>query len=87
MPKTKLGRTTIVNPVKQLETFNMFVRIGMARKGFKTQEQLAARLGMDRSVLNKRISGGRWKYEELCRLFRVLEFSPEEVSQMMGVAA
>lgn len=40
MPKTKLGCTTIVNPVKQLETFNMFVRIGMARKGLKTQEQL-----------------------------------------------
>lgn len=86
MPKVKLGRTTIVNPVKQLEIFNMFVRIGMARKGYKTQEQLAACLGMDRSVLNKRISSGRWKYDELCRLFRVLEFSPEEVSQMMGVA-
>lgn len=87
MPATKLGRTAIVNPVKQRETFNTFVRIGMARKQIRTQEQLAVRLGMDRSVFNKRMLHGRWKYEELCRLFRVLELSGEEVAQMMGVAA
>lgn len=75
------------NPVKQQETFNRIVRVAMARLDIKTQGQLAALMGMDRAVLNKRLVHGGWKYIELCRLFRVLEFTPEETATAMGVAA
>ncbi|WP_298030223.1 hypothetical protein [uncultured Dysosmobacter sp.] len=85
MPKVKLGKS-VFNPVRQREIFNLYVKIGMLRKGIKTQGQLAARMSMDRSVINKRINQGGWKYEELCRLIRLLELSAEEVAQMMGAA-
>jgi len=88
MPATKLGKKFIFNPVKQLETFNRLIDINMAEKGIKTDVQLAAILGLNRNSLSQRRLGHRkWQYEELCRLFRALEFSPEEVARAMGVAA
>ena len=50
-----------------------------------TQDQLASYLGIDRSSINKRISGEtKWKYDELCNLFSLLHFSPEEIAKAMG---
>ena len=87
MPATKLGRR-IDNPIKRREAFNRLIDINMARKGVRTMAQLADLLGMDRASLSKRRSGeSRWTYEELCRLFRLLEFSPAEIAEAMGSAA
>ena len=87
MPATKLGRR-VDNPVRRREDFNRLIDINMARKGVQTMEQLADMLGMNRTSLSKRRSGeSRWTYEELCRLFRLLDFPPEEIAAAMGSAA
>ena len=88
MPRIKpLGRA-VVNPVKQREALNRLIRVAMARKGIRHDAQLATMLAMADSSLSKRMSGDcKWSYEDLCRLFRVLEFSPEETAQAMGVTA
>ena len=86
MAANKKGK--IFNPVSQRKVFNRCVKIAMARKDIETQSALAALLGMPRSCLTKRMNGETdWSYDELCRLFRVLEFSVAEVAQSMGVAA
>ena len=86
MPKTKLGQT--LRPGSSREGFNRIVAVAMARNGIKNYTQLAVLLGMDASSLNKRISGHTaWRYEELCRLFRVLKIPGEEVARAMGVCA
>ena len=89
MPRVKpLGQKTTVNPVKQREVFNRLIRIAMARKGILHIAQLASLIAMDDACLSKRMNGvSKWSYEELCRLFRVLEFTPEETARAMGVAA
>lgn len=75
------------NPVKQLADLNRLIDINMARLGVKTDLQLAAMLGMNRTSLSKRRTGeAKWTFVELCRLFRVLEFGAEEVVQAMGAA-
>lgn len=88
MPRTKpLGRA-VVNPVKQREALNRLIRVAMARKDIRHIAQLASMIAMDDACLSKRMNGvSKWSYEELCRLFRVLEFSPEETAQAMGVTA
>lgn len=81
-------KSKIFNPVSQRKVFNRCVKIAMARKDIETQSALAALLGMPRSCLTKRMNGETdWSFDELCRLFRVLEFQPEEVAMMMGVVA
>ena len=88
MPRIKPLGKTVVNPVKQREAFNRLIRIAMARKDIRHLGQLASMLAMDDACLSKRMSGGsKWSYEELCRLFRVLEFTPEETARAMGVVA
>lgn len=77
----------IFNPVAQRKVFNRCVKVAMARKDIRTQGALAAMLGMDRAVVNKRLNHGGWSDVELWRLIRVLEFQPEEVAMMMGVAS
>ena len=50
-----------------------------------TKGQLADVLGIDASSLSLRMHGRRaWKYDELCRMFRILQFKPEEIAQAMG---
>ncbi|MBQ7778357.1 MAG: hypothetical protein IJ396_05560 [Oscillibacter sp.] len=87
MPRVKSLGKAVVNPVKQREVFNRLIRVAMARKDIRHNAQLASMIAMDDSCLSKRMSGdSKWSYEELCRLFRVLEFTPEETAQAMGVA-
>lgn len=74
----------LFNPVKQWEVFNRCVRVAMQRKDLKTQNQLAAAMGMDRSAVNKRMSRGGWTVEETWRLSRVLGLAPEEMLAMMA---
>ena len=77
----------IFNPVKQWEVFNRYVRMAMARKDIRTQSQLAALLGMERSVVNRRLNSGGWSVEEAWRLIRVLEIGAGDVAVMMASAA
>ena len=87
MPRVKLG-SNFVNPVKRREKFNRLVAVGMAREGIETKEKLASLMGMARPCLSKRWSGETaWTYDELCRLFQILRFSPEEMAQAMGAVA
>ena len=85
MPRTKLGRTAVLNSVQQRKILNRLIRVGMARKDLRYQEELAHRLRMESSALSRRLSGEvAWNFPELCLLFRILDFSPEEVIQAMG---
>lgn len=77
----------IFNTVKQWEVFNRYVRVAMARKDITTHSQLAAMMGMDRSVVSKRLKAGGWSIEEAWRLIRVLDIAPAEVAVMMASAA
>lgn len=73
------------NPVKQLAVLNRMIDIGMARQQIKTDLQLAALMGMNRTSLSKRRSGeAKWTWVEICRLIRLLDFSAEEVVQVMA---
>lgn len=88
MPATKIGGRRVENPVKRREAFNRLIDMNMARKGIRTLGELAAMLGMERTALSKRRSGeSRWTYEELCRLFSVLDFSAQDIAVAMGAAA
>lgn len=74
------------NPVKQQEILAHTVRVAMARLDIRTQGQLAVMLGMTRVTLNKRLTHGGWDFVELCRLFRTLEFTEDEIVRAMGAA-
>jgi len=88
MPRTNLGKKNIINPVEQRKTLNRLIRIAMARKDIRSISRVAALMAMDDSCIGKRMNGDcRWTFDELCRLFRVLEFTPEETAQAMGVVA
>lgn len=76
-----------LNPVKQLSVLNRLINIGMAEQEIKSDIQLAALLGMSHASLSKRRTGTtKWSWIEVCRLARVLEFSPDAVLQAMGAA-
>ena len=81
------GKGKIFNPMAQRRVFNRCVSVAMARKDIRSQTDLARAMGMSRSSLNKRINHGGWSDTELWRLFRVLDFTAEEVAQSMGVVA
>lgn len=86
MPRTNLGKTTRKQPLSPQEQFNRLIRMGMARNGIISQAELAGVLGMERSSVRRRMAGEtNWTWTELCRLFRVLEFTPEEAAQAMCV--
>lgn len=73
----------IFNPVKQWSVFNRCVRAAMARKGLRTQGDLAALLGMERTVVSRRLNNGGWSMEETWRLIRLLGIPAEDVAVMM----
>ena len=83
MPKVNLGRT--LRKETRLDILNQIIRHRMIDEKIETQDQLGGCLGLDRSSINKRISGEtKWKYDELCNLFSRLHFSPEEIAKAMG---
>ena len=77
----------IFNPVKQWEIFNRCVRVAMQQQDIRTHAELAALMGMNRSVVSKRLKAGGWSIEEAWRLIRVLDIAPAEVAVMMASAA
>ena len=77
----------IFNPVKQWEIFNRCVRVAMQENDVKTHSQLAALLGMERSVVSKRLKVGGWSVEETWRIIRLLKIHPDKVAMMMASAA
>lgn len=86
MPRTNLGKKNIINPVKQRQTLTRLIRVAMARKDIRSNSKAAVLLAMDDSCFGKRMNGvNHWTFEDLCRVFRTLEFTPEEVLQAMGV--
>ena len=80
-------KSKVFNPVKQTQTLTRLIRVGMARKDIPTVSALAVMLGMERPALSKRMNHGGWKDVELWRVFRVLEFTAEEIVTAMGGAA
>lgn len=83
MPKVNLGKN--LRKETRLDIMNQIIRHRMIDEKIETQDQLASYLGLDRSSINKRISGEtKWKYDELCNLFSLLHFSPEEIAKAMG---
>ena len=82
MPKIKY----IWTPQSQRDVFNEIVQIYMIRAHLRTQAALADRIGMNRSVLNKRLQDGGWSDVELWTLIRVLQIAPEDVAKMMAAA-
>lgn len=77
----------IFNPVKQWEVFNRCVRVAMQQQDVKTHAELAALMGMNRSVVSKRLSLGGWSMEEAWRLVRLLKIGPETAAVMMASVA
>lgn len=77
----------IFNPVKQWAIFNKYVKLAMVRKDIEKHQQLADLMGMDRSVVSKRLKYGGWSIEEAWRLIRVLEICPADVAVMMASVA
>ena len=83
MPKVKLARN--LRKETRLDILNQIIKHRMIDERLETQDQLASYLGIDRSSINKRISGEtKWKYDELCNLFSLLNFSPEYIAKAMG---
>lgn len=83
MPRVKLAQN--LRKETRLDTLNRIIKHRMVDERINTQDQLASYLGLDRSSINKRISGEtKWKYDELCNLFSLLHFSPEEIVKAMG---
>lgn len=74
----------IFNPVKQWAVFNRTVRTAMAKKDIRTQGDLATLLGMERSVVSRRLNNGGWSMEETWRLIRLLGIGAEDVAEMMA---
>lgn len=82
MPKVKW----IWTPQAQRDVFNEVVQIYMARAHLRTQAALADCIGMNRSVLNKRLQHGGWSETELWTLIRTLKIEPDDVARMMAAA-
>ena len=61
--------------------------MAMAGKDIRTHSQLAAMMGMDRSVVSKRLKVGGWSVEETWRIIRLLKIQPDKVAMMMASAA
>ena len=74
----------IFNPVKQWAVFNRCVRAAMAKKDIRTQGDLAALLGMERTAVSRRLNSGGWSMEETWRLIRLLGIPAEDVAEMMA---
>ncbi|MCQ5025487.1 hypothetical protein NE612_01365 [Oscillibacter valericigenes] len=81
MPRTKLG---IPTPAQQRETLKRVIKVSMAANDVDSYTELAGLMGMSRQALSRRMNDGGWKFEELCRLIRVLKMDQEQVSRMMG---
>lgn len=77
----------VFNPVKQWTVFNRCVRTAMARKDVLTHSQLAALMGMERSVVSRRLKSGGWSVEETWRLIRILGIEAQDVAVMMASVA
>lgn len=82
MPRTKLG---IPTPAQQRDALKRVIKVSMAANDVDSYTELAVMLGMSRQALSRRMNDGGWKFEELCRLIRVLKMDPDQVSKMMGV--
>ena len=83
MPKVKLGRSS--RKETRLDVLNQIIQHRMIDEKIGTQDQLGGYLGLDRASISKRISGEtKWKYDELCNLFSLLHFSPDEIAKAMG---
>lgn len=74
----------IFNPVKQWAVFNRCVRSTMARKDVRTQGELAELMGMERTVVSRRLNSGGWSMEEAWRLIRLLGIDAKDVAEMMA---
>ena len=87
MPRVKMQGPRF-NPVAQRKAFNRLVAIGKAEKGIDSNQALGAMIGLSRQQFSDRWVGeSPWKYDELCRLFRALSFSPERIAEAMGFVA
>jgi len=83
MPATKLTRA-LFNPARQQKELCTVIRICMARKGIRTQNELGTLLHLAPSQISKRMHSGGWSAEELWRLIFVLEPTPEELLRMVA---
>ena len=78
----------VFNPVAQMSVLTRCIRVAMARKGIRQDKELAAMLGISQSALSKRLNYGGWSEVELWQVFRILEFTADEiVTAMGGIAA
>lgn len=77
----------VFNPVAQRAVLTKCIRVAMARKGIRQDKDLAVMLELGRSALSNRLNHGGWKDTELWQVFRVLEFSAEEIVTAMGGVA
>ena len=83
MPKTKLAAKYTQRG--RQEGLCDLIRHKMVDCRIGTMKQLADFLGIDAPGLSMRMQGRRgWKYDELCRVFRLLKFTPAEIAQAMG---
>lgn len=76
------------NPVAQTAVLTRCIRRAMVDKDIRHDKDLAAMLGLSQSALSKRLNHGGWSDVELWQVFRILEFTADEiVTAMGGIAA
>ena len=76
-----------LNLIARREAFIRVVRVCMARKGYNTFGELAAHIPMAGNCLSNRVNWHTaWTLEDLWRLVRALDPTPEELAEMMGSA-
>lgn len=76
------------NPVAQTAVLTRCIRKAMANKDIRHDKDLAAMLGISPTALSKRLNYGGWSDVELWQVFRILEFTADEiVTAMGGIAA
>ena len=72
---------------RQRDAFMHTVRICMARKGITSQRQFAGMLGLDETILSKRMHWvSKWTLDDIWRMIHILEPTPDEIIQMMSFA-
>ena len=85
MPKVNLGKTKKLN-TNPKPILNRLIRQGMARMDIINQTELAAVLGWRPQYLSRRMAGTTdWSWSDLCLIFKVLRFTPEEAARAMSV--
>ena len=82
MPRVKLGTPT---PAQQRAVMNKIIKKAMVDCDIDDYTDLGLQMGMSRQAVSRRMNDGGWKYEELCRLVRVLKLDVSQVARMMGV--